>query len=88
MRRFEKSKGVYFTKYTGIDVKTITDLRKSFRENNVEYVVSKNTLKHRCGLSYESGRFTLSIFVNVGSDPWIGFYPLAIIIFLKKFPFF
>ncbi len=42
--RFQKSKGVYFTNYSGIDVKTITDLRKSFRENNVEYVVSKNTL--------------------------------------------
>ena len=39
--------GVYFTNYTGIDVKTITDLRKSFRESNVEYVVSKNTLTKR-----------------------------------------
>ena len=47
VKRFEKSKGVYFTKQTGIDVKTITDLRKSFRENNVEYVVSKNTLTKR-----------------------------------------
>jgi len=47
VKRFEKSKGIYFTKYTGIDVKTITDLRKSFRENNVEYVVSKNTLTKR-----------------------------------------
>ena len=44
VKRFENSKGVYFTKYTGIDVKTITDLRKSFRDNNVEYVVTKNTL--------------------------------------------
>ena len=47
VKRFENSKGVYFTKYTGIDVKTITDLRKSFRESNVEYVVSKNTLTKR-----------------------------------------
>ena len=47
VKRFEKSKGVYFTNYTGIDVKTITDLRKSFRESNVEYVVSKNTLTKR-----------------------------------------
>ena len=44
VKRFENSKGVYFTKYTGIDVKTITNLRKSFRDNNVEYVVTKNTL--------------------------------------------
>ena len=35
---------IYFTKYTGIDVQTITDLRKSFRDNQVEYVVTKNTL--------------------------------------------
>jgi large subunit ribosomal protein L10 len=47
VKRFESSKGVYFTKYTGIDVKTITDLRKSFRDNNVEYVVTKNTLTKR-----------------------------------------
>jgi len=44
VKRFENAKGVYFTKYTGIDVKTITDLRKSFRDSNVEYVVTKNTL--------------------------------------------
>ncbi len=42
--RFKKSSGVYFTKYTGIDVQTITNLRKSFRDNQVEYVVTKNTL--------------------------------------------
>ena len=28
--RLKKSSGIYFTKYTGIDVQTITDLRKSF----------------------------------------------------------
>ena len=42
--RLKKSSGVYFTKYTGIDVQTITNLRKSFRDNQVEYVVTKNTL--------------------------------------------
>jgi len=42
--RLKKSSGIYFTKYTGIDVQTITDLRKSFRDNQVEYVVTKNTL--------------------------------------------
>lgn len=44
VNRFEKSKGIYFTNYSGIDVKTITQLRKSFRDNNVDYVVTKNTL--------------------------------------------
>ena len=42
--RFKKSSGIYFTSYTGIDVQTITNLRKSFRENKVEFVVTKNTL--------------------------------------------
>jgi len=42
--RFKRSSGVYFTNYQGIDVQTITNLRKSFRENQVEYVVTKNTL--------------------------------------------
>ena len=42
--KFKNSTGVYFTKYTGIDVKTITELRKSFRQNHVDYLVTKNTL--------------------------------------------
>ena len=42
--KFKNSSGIYFTKYTGIDVKTITELRKSFRQNNVDYMVTKNTL--------------------------------------------
>ncbi|MDB3868459.1 50S ribosomal protein L10 [Candidatus Marinimicrobia bacterium] len=42
--RFQKSKGVYFTKYTGMDVSQATSLRKQFRENDIEYVVTKNSL--------------------------------------------
>tara|TARA_Y100001936_G_C15983315_1_gene618025 strand:- start:21 stop:539 length:519 start_codon:yes stop_codon:yes gene_type:complete len=42
--KLKNSSGVYFTKYTGIDVPTITKLRKSFRENDVDYTVTKNTL--------------------------------------------
>ncbi len=42
--RFGESKGVYFTKYTGMNVSQATDLRKRFRENDVEYVVTENTL--------------------------------------------
>ena len=42
--RFKKASGIYFTNYSGIDVQTITNLRKSFRQNQVEYVVTKNTL--------------------------------------------
>ena len=42
--RFQEAKGVYFTKYTGMNVLQATSLRKQFREENIEYVVTKNTL--------------------------------------------
>ena len=42
--KFEKSSGIYFTKYTGMDVAKMTSLRKAFRDNSVEYSVIKNTL--------------------------------------------
>ena len=43
-KRFESSSGVYFTKYTGLDVPSITSLRKSFTSNAVQFNVIKNTL--------------------------------------------
>jgi large subunit ribosomal protein L10 len=42
--KFESSKGIYFTKYTGMDVGKMTSLRKAFRDSSVEYSVIKNTL--------------------------------------------
>jgi len=42
--KIKNSSGIYFTKYSGIDVPTITRLRKSFRENDVDFTVTKNTL--------------------------------------------
>ena len=42
--RFQESKGVYFTKYTGMNVLQATSLRKEFRDNDIEYVITKNTL--------------------------------------------
>ena len=35
---------LYFTKYTGMNVEQASDLRQSFTDNSVEFVVSKNTL--------------------------------------------
>ena len=43
-KKFQDSTGIYLTKYTGMNVVQATKLRKSFRENSVEYRVSKNTL--------------------------------------------
>lgn len=42
--RFQEAKGIYFTKYTGMNVLQATSLRKQFRENGIKYVVTKNTL--------------------------------------------
>tara|TARA_Y100000817_G_C16742686_1_gene493195 strand:- start:225 stop:743 length:519 start_codon:yes stop_codon:yes gene_type:complete len=42
--RFKNSPGIYFTNYTGMNVQQATELRKQFRDNNVQYTVAKNTL--------------------------------------------
>lgn len=44
VEKFDNSAGIYFTRYTGLDVVQATELRKQFRENGVDYFVSKNTL--------------------------------------------
>ena len=43
-KRFKDSPGIYFTKYTGMNVCQATELRKQFREKNVTFNVTKNTL--------------------------------------------
>ena len=42
--KFKNSSALYFTKYTGMNVIQATTLRSKFKEHNVEYIVSKNTL--------------------------------------------
>jgi len=42
--RFGKSKIVILTDYKGLDVSTITELRRQLREANVEFEVIKNTM--------------------------------------------
>ena len=42
--KLERAKGVYLTDYIGLNVQDITDLRREFYENDVEYLVAKNTL--------------------------------------------
>ena len=42
--KFKEANGIYITKYTGMNVSQATDLRKQFRESDVEYLVTKNTL--------------------------------------------
>ena len=41
------AKALYYTDFTGLNVKRMTDLRRRLRKANVEYVVIKNTLALR-----------------------------------------
>ena len=42
--KLDKAKAVYFTDYLGLDVVSVTKLRKNFVEKDVEFTVAKNTL--------------------------------------------
>ena len=43
-QRFKSSPGIYFTNYTGMNVVQATELRRQFRDKNVQFTVVKNTL--------------------------------------------
>jgi large subunit ribosomal protein L10 len=45
--KIERAKALYYTDFTGLNVKRMTELRRRFRKANVEYVVIKNTLALR-----------------------------------------
>ncbi len=45
--KFKSAKSVYLTDFSGIDVPTITEIRKKFRDENIEYKVLKNRLAKR-----------------------------------------
>jgi large subunit ribosomal protein L10 len=42
--KIEGADALYYTDFTGLNVKRMTDLRRKFRKAGVEYVVIKNTL--------------------------------------------
>lgn len=42
--KFKRAKCVYVAEYEGINVASVTEVRKKFREQNVEYKVLKNRL--------------------------------------------
>ena len=62
---------VYYTDFTGLNVKRMTELRRRFRKAGVEYVVIKNTLALRAvnesGLVGERLRGPTGLVI--GSDP-------------------
>ncbi|MAQ86595.1 MAG: 50S ribosomal protein L10 [Candidatus Neomarinimicrobiota bacterium] len=43
-KSFSKAKAIYFTKYHGLNVANITELRREFFKVDVDYMVAKNTL--------------------------------------------
>ena len=45
--KIKGAKALYFTDFTGLNVKRMTELRRRFRKAGIEYVVIKNTLALR-----------------------------------------
>jgi len=45
--KFSRATGIYLGDFTGLDVNSVVELRKSFREAEVDYKVVKNTLALR-----------------------------------------
>tara|TARA_B100001540_G_scaffold224993_1_gene199197 strand:+ start:487 stop:1008 length:522 start_codon:yes stop_codon:yes gene_type:complete len=43
-QKFKEASGIYFTRYTGMNVEQATEFRKLCRENNIQYTITKNTL--------------------------------------------
>src|ERR671915_2623755 len=46
-QKLRGTSALYFTDFTGLNVKRMTDLRRRLRKSGVEYVVIKNTLALR-----------------------------------------
>ena len=42
--KLAKAKAIYFTEYHGLNVESITELRREFSRNDIEFKVAKNTL--------------------------------------------
>ena len=69
--KIKSAKALYYTDFTGLNVKRMTELRRRFRRAGVEYVVIKNTLALRAvnesGLTAERLRGPTG--VVIGTDP-------------------
>jgi large subunit ribosomal protein L10 len=69
--KIKGAKALYYTDFTGLNVKRMTELRRRFRKAGVEYVVIKNTLALRAvnesGLT--GGRLRGPTGVVIGTDP-------------------
>jgi large subunit ribosomal protein L10 len=70
-QKIKNAKALYYTDFTGLNVKRMTELRRRLRKAGVEYVVIKNTLALRAvnesGLTGERLRGPTG--VVIGKDP-------------------
>ena len=64
--KFKNSSALYFTKYTGMNVPQATELREKFKDNDVDYLVSKNTLTK---LAIAKSGLNNNIFDNLDYQP-------------------
>ncbi len=69
--RIRDAKALYYTDFSGLNVKRMTELRRRFRKAGVEYVVIKNTLAARAvtGIGLEAERLRGPTGVVIGKDP-------------------
>ena len=69
--RLTGAKALYYTDFTGLKVKEMTDLRRRLRKAGVEYVVIKNTLALRAitGKGLAGPRLRGPTGIVIGKDP-------------------
>ena len=82
--KMSRAKSIYFTDYLGLNVSDITKLRKEFYENDVEYLVVKNTLLK---IASENNKISLSEDLFAGSTAIAVSYeePVAAAKVIKEF---
>jgi large subunit ribosomal protein L10 len=70
--KIKNAKALYYTDFTGLNVKRMTELRRRFRRAGVEYVVIKNTLAARAaaeaGLDGAADKLRGPTGVVIGND--------------------
>ena len=69
--KIKDAKALYYTDFTGLNVKRMTELRRRFRKAGVEYVVIKNTLAARAvsDIGLDAERLRGPTGVVLGKDP-------------------
>jgi len=69
--KIKDAKALYYTDFTGLNVKRMTELRRRLRKAGIEYVVIKNTLALRAvsGTGLDGDRLRGPTGVVIGNDP-------------------